>query len=164
MLCNVQDEDASHLFLTCDFPRNIRGWWLQINNMCWVFDNSLSCCFQQWKRPSWDVCQKKIWKSTFLVIVWSILKERNNRIFSGEVGSMQSIQEMTILRLVWWTKSWLPTFPYSADEVARNLAFLFNFRNRSHKCDSRNLMNEEVLSWSPPPEGCLKWNTDASCA
>lgn len=92
-----------------------------------------------------------------MVIAWSIWKERNNRIFNNQKSSLSEIQDLILLRLVWWIKTWDDPFPHSPEEVRRNPACLL-FSPRPVVCKPP----APISHWSAPVTHQLKWNVDAS--
>lgn len=103
---------------------------------------------------------KKVWVAIFFIIIWSVWKERNNRIFQQSVISTHHIKDLILLRLGWWIKGWDTHFPYSSEEVLRNPQCL---RWRSTKAYHPKLTADPLaFQWEPPQSGHLKWNVDAS--
>ena len=99
----------------------------------------------------------KLWLTSFMVIVWSIWKERNERTFNKKSSSLTEIQDLILLRLAWWIKVWDNSFPYSPDEVRRNpLCLKLHGKTPIHK------PLPTPSHWCPPGETLLKWNVDAS--
>lgn len=119
-LCSNEQEEISHLFLHCSFAHSLWGWWCRIWGLSWVWPSSLDSAFAQWSFPSKNKFLTKIWLAIFQVIVWSIWKERNDRIFNNTSNLVHETQNMVLLRLCWWVKNWKEPFPYSPIEVMRN--------------------------------------------
>lgn len=62
---------------------------------------------------------KKVWSAIFLVILWFIWKERNERVFKNKASSSKEVLNLILLRLGWWIKGWKEPFPYTPEEVVR---------------------------------------------
>lgn len=88
-------------------------------NLSWVCPASVEMAFVQWSFPSRSKFFKKVWSVIFLVIMWSIWKERNVRAFMNKSSSTSEVCNLILLRLGWWIKGWKEPFPYSLEEVAR---------------------------------------------
>lgn len=159
-LCLSYEESSDHLLLHCDFSYKLWCWWLKIWGLSWVFPLSLMDAFEQWVIYDKNLFFKKIWLAMFSIIVWSLWKERNSRIFCGKASSSSQLQDLILTRLNWWIKGWNSPFPYSANEIIRNprclqwCAEITPSRKPSTVISSRD--------WSPPEVGYLKWNVDAS--
>ncbi|XP_057249213.1 uncharacterized protein LOC130590681 [Beta vulgaris subsp. vulgaris] len=128
--CRENPEDVTHLFLLCPFAQSIWNWWCSLWNLSWVWPRSVKMAFEQWIYPSKNKFFRKVWLASFQVILWSLWKERNARVFSNSFSSSQEVQILILLRLCWWIKGWKDSFPYSPEEVIRN---------------------PECLQWKEPP-------------
>ncbi|XP_010667291.1 uncharacterized protein LOC104884346 [Beta vulgaris subsp. vulgaris] len=103
---------------------------------------------------------KKVWHATFFIIVWSLWKKRNSRIFENVASSQRQIQSMILLRLGWWIKGWCEDFPYSPLDIQRNPScLLWNCISPPSSIPKTIALSSE---WIPPNPGMLKWNDDAS--
>lgn len=160
ILCNSAPEDSDHLLLHCSFASRLWSWWLQLWNLSWVFPSHLDEAFEQWVSFDKNPFFLKIWCAIFSIVIWTIWKERNARIFRGVSSSIPQLQELVLTRLMWWIKGWGENFPYSMNEVLR-----------FPKCLSWNSCVKTQLPqsiatgsslWSPPRSGVMKWNVDAS--
>lgn len=152
-LCNSWPEEVSHLFLQCPVATELWAWWWEIWNIKWVWPSSLNLAFEQWSFPTSSKFFKKIWTASFLVIVWSLWKERNARVFNQKSCSLMEICNLILVRICWWLKAWKDPFPYSVDEVIRNPSCL----NWNPKVIRR-------LNTHPAPSALarLKWVVSAS--
>ncbi|XP_048490068.1 uncharacterized protein LOC125492022 [Beta vulgaris subsp. vulgaris] len=156
-LCFSYPESCNHLLLHCSMARQLWFWWLGIWNLQWVFPLSLRDAFDQWNFSTKGKFCKKIWFASFFVIVWTVWKERNARIFNNTSSSIKQLQELVLLRLSWWLKGWNDKFPYSANEVLRNPQCLFWDEGARTSCSFG-----PTALWSPPQSTSIKWNVDAS--
>ncbi|XP_048503205.1 uncharacterized protein LOC125498918 [Beta vulgaris subsp. vulgaris] len=158
--CKQHIEDEEHLFIHCELSRKLWYWWFALWDISWVLPRSLKDLFLQWNNCHADCFFKKVWKATFCIILWTLWKERNARVFSNIVCSDKQLQDMVLLRLCWWIKGWQDPFPYSSNEVMLNPKCL-----KGCLAAGRNVNpapSHEIPLWSPPPQSSFKWNTDAS--
>lgn len=104
--------------------------------------------YVQWSYPSRIKFFKKVWNAIFLVILWSIWKERNERIFQSKSSSSSEVCNLILLRLGWWINGWKEPFPYSPEEVARTPACLrwIEAQRRKPSLSNLNLQIEEINS------------------
>lgn len=162
VLCNIHPESVNHLFMGCTVASELWLWWLSIWGVSWVFPSTLKSLHNQWHAPFRGSIIKKSWQAIFFIILWTIWKERNGRIFENKECSMSQLKDLILLRLSWWLKGWGDFFPYSSTDLLRNpQCLLWN----SKPCPSNHLPSATAVeSWSPPPFGSLKWNVDASCS
>lgn len=160
VLCSQASESSNHLLLHCIVAQQLWCWWLEMWGIKWVFPANLKVTFEQWQSPLKSPFFKKVWHTCFFVIVWTIWKERNARIFEGSSSSVKFLQDMILLRIGWWIKGWCEEFPYSPNDIQRNpeclkwngsLASLSNLQAAAMPC-----------VWCPPESNQIKWNVDAS--
>lgn len=160
-LCNEESECVNHLLLQCNYAWKIWCWWMNLWEMSWVFPSTLKDILHQWTINRRDPFFKKVWWAMFYIIIWSLWKERNARIFQKEICSIEKTCDMILLRLGWWIKGWGDPFPYSCEEIVRNPHCLKNFRNPKRVSQ---VGFAPSIEWIPPPFNHLKWNVDASFA
>lgn len=158
-LCNEKSESVDHLLIHCSYSWRVWCWWLRLWNFSWSLPATVKSVFEQWVTQGWDPFFKKVWGSAFYIIIWSIWKERNARIFNNVSNTVEKISELILLRLGWWIKGWGDPFPYNCADIIRNPYCL-------RKCNmittSYRAATKTAISWSPPPVNQLKWNVDAS--
>lgn len=161
IMCNSCPEDASHLMLYCPFAMEIWSWWWELWNLSWVWPQSLDLALSQWSYPSRCKFFKKVWLAAFIVIIWSVWRERNERIFNKKSSSASEIKTLVLVRLCWWMKSWNCSFPYSVNEVLRYPRCLHWGNPLSHKKKiSQPLPHPQPSVSSSMP--CLKWTVGFS--
>ncbi|XP_057248291.1 uncharacterized protein LOC130590248 [Beta vulgaris subsp. vulgaris] len=153
-LCSSAPEDTSHLFLHCPFARMVWVWWCGLWDLSWVWPLSLEAAYAQWSFPCKNQFFQKVWNAAFQVIIWSIWKERNSRIFTNLNSSAQEVQTMVLLRLSWWIKTWKDPFPYSSNEILRTPQCL-SWQVPRKKVQTQRLPTPDKLTWvmniSPSP-------------
>lgn len=160
VFCNNAIEDHSHLLLHCSFSWRLWQWWIDIWGSCWVYPFSLSDAMISWHSPYREPFFKKVWLASFFIILWTLWKERNARVFSQKSSTPEQLQHLVLLRLCWWIKWWSDPFPYSPEEVFRHPPCL---RWGGSKClKTTHLPNPSSAQWTPPPSCAIKWNVDAS--
>lgn len=120
VLCNSMVESPDHLLLTCPFSWRICNWWLQVWGLNWIFPSSLSDAFNQWQCVGKNLFLKKVWVAIFPIIIWSIWKERNSRIFQNSCCTPTEVHDLILTRLCWWIKGWGDPFSFSIADVIRN--------------------------------------------
>nr|CCA66140.1 hypothetical protein [Beta vulgaris subsp. vulgaris] len=160
ILCSNSSETSDHLLLHCNFARSLWHWWFSLWNIQWVFPHTLREAFDQWQTRSRCVFFKKAWLTIFFIIVWSVWKERNSRIFEKSESSVKDIQDLILLRLGWWIKGWCDEFPYSPNDVLRSPSCLI--WNGANSLMQYPKLQPCPIVWTPPIENFLKWNVDAS--
>lgn len=148
VLCSLHSESSNHLLLHCQFAQIIWYWWINLWGMSWVFPSNLRSAFDQWQSPKTIPFFKKVWHACFFIIVWTIWKERNSRIFEERSCSAKQLQDMVLLRLGWWIKGWSDDFPYSPCDIQRNpKCLVWN----GYQPVSKLLQPiPDPCSWSPP--------------
>lgn len=120
IICSFPFEFSNHLLLHCQFDQTIWHLRLSLWNIKWVFPHSLKAAFDQWQTLSRCDFFKKAWHATIFIIVWSVWKERNSRIFEKSSSLTKDIQDLVLLRLGWWIKGWSEDFPFSPIDVQRS--------------------------------------------
>lgn len=157
VLCSKMEEDCQLLFIHCEVSLSIWQWWCDMWGVAWSCPSLLVDLFSLWKSLVKGDFVKKVWLSSF-VIVWTLWKERNQRVFNKVSSSKEDLCRLILLRISWWIKGWYPEFPYSPDEVVGHPEVL--------KFDVLRTENKSKIgveaSWEAPGIGWLKWNVDAS--
>lgn len=154
ILCNAQSETPNHLLLHCIFSYKLWSWWLELWGMSWVFPSNLKDALEQWMIFGNASFFKKIWLAIFSIIIWSIWKERNDRIFNSRSSSINQIIDLILLRLSWWIKGWGAGFPHSSDEILRNPSCLL--WSSSDGLIGCRPSEKSGMEWVSPPLGFLK--------
>ncbi|XP_048494429.1 uncharacterized protein LOC125494726 [Beta vulgaris subsp. vulgaris] len=160
IFCSEYPESSEHLLLHCAFSRDLWMWWINIWEIKWVFPQKLHEAFEQWSCVEKNPNFKKIWCAIFSIIIWTIWKERNARVFKNISCSLAQLQDLILTRLMWWMKGWGGEFPYSMDDVLRHPKCL-SWQPSSLALGPKKL-NPDHGVWFPPMSGSLKWNVDAS--
>ena len=160
VFCHAHPESSVHLLLHCSFSHAIWSWWLNLWGLCWVFPSELSDALDQWVMYGSNSFFKKIWIAIFSIVIWSIWKERNGRIFNSKSCSTDQLIDLILLRLSWWIQGWNLGFPHSSDEILRNPSCLL-WSPGSGLVGCRSPL-KICGDWAPPPAGFFKWNVDAS--
>lgn len=155
-LCSLEPEDISHLFLFCPFSMEIWAWWWDLWNLSWVWPKSLNLALSQWNYPRKEKLFKKIWLAAFIVIIWSIWRERNERIFNKKESSVSEIKNLILVRLCWWMKPWNLSFPYTIEEVIRIPQCLL-WGSAVPRRSKTSHLPPLIQLRSNPPDPCLKW-------
>ena len=149
VFCDWHLETESHLFLHCLFASQLWSWWLEIWNLSWCFPHNLRDCFFQWEYRNANPFFKKVWMVAFFIILWSIWKERNARIFKTTSCNTSQFKDLILLRLSWWIKGWGDEFPYSSNEVIHHPQCL---KWNSMPCRPHpHLLSSDSSDWEPPP-------------
>ncbi|XP_048493141.1 uncharacterized protein LOC104908756 [Beta vulgaris subsp. vulgaris] len=162
VFCNAELETTNHLLLHCRFSWNLWSWWLNLWGLSWSFPETIKNAFLQWQIYGKGIFFKKIWHSIFFIIIWSLWKERNSRIFNNSASSLEEIQDLILLRLCWWIRAWDDRFPFTSSEVIRNPACLKWVQSDGCKSGTAIVVNPPMVPWSPPMVNQLQWNVDAS--
>ncbi|XP_010678560.1 uncharacterized protein LOC104894092 [Beta vulgaris subsp. vulgaris] len=160
-LCNSFPESSDPLLLHCEVSRLIWGWWMNLWALKWVFPKTLSDAFSQWRLvKKKKKFFQKVWAAAFFIIVWTIWKERNLRIFEASSSSAKDLQDLVLLRIGWWISGWDEGFPYSPSDIQRNPWCL---EWEGSKAPASSIIHApSFIPWSPPLKNVLKWNVDAS--
>lgn len=158
-LCNSASETVDHLLLQCSYSWQVWCWWMNLWGVSWTPPSSLMANFKQWAISRVDPFFKKVWLAVFYIIIWSLWKERNGRIFNGTSFTIEKTCDMILTRLGWWIKGWGDPFPYSCEDIIRNPSCLRNCITKNSSLKTKIKLGS---SWSPPPPTFYKWNVDAS--
>lgn len=159
-LCMIEAESPEHLLLHCSVASQIWLWWIELWQISWVFPFSLKDAFSQWCWPKKSPFFKKVWSAVFFIILWTLWKERNQRIFTNQSSSIKIMKEMVLLRLGWWISGWKENFPYNPMDIMRNPACLQWSSNL--EISKANHIGKNDVIWCPPASHTIKWNVDAS--
>ena len=79
--CHEDGESVHHIFLHCSLTTKIWSYFLSRMGLKWVMPKKVTHLFSSWHWYSVSTKSKMFGECLLHTIVWSILKERNNRIF-----------------------------------------------------------------------------------
>ena len=80
-LCKSQAETGSHIFILCDYAREVWDIITQDINILWCKPDNLRECLQQWNGLCKTAGRQDHPEWLLPHFCWGIWKERNNRIF-----------------------------------------------------------------------------------
>jgi hypothetical protein len=104
-MCRCNGETAEHLLLHCPVAGGLWSWVLKAFGIHWVISGTVAeLLFSWWNglgRHSSD-----IWNLVPACLMWSIWKERNQRIFEDVFKADNQLLEGFILNLFDWSKAW----------------------------------------------------------
>lgn len=160
VLCNSDIESHDHLLLHCSFSSQLWASWLDLWNIKWVHPSRIRAAFEHWNPPNKNVFFKKVWTASFFIIIWTIWKERNSRIFKNTSSPISELHNLVLLRLGWWISGWNEPFPYSPTDIQRNPICLLWGGNKPSLQSQYITATHQI--WTAPDREQLKWNVDAS--
>lgn len=96
-MCLSSIETSDHLLLHCNVSKQVWNWWLGLWQINWVFPLNLRDAFNQWCWPEKSIFFKKVWTTIFFIILWTIWKERNKRIFTETKSSIKDMKDLILL-------------------------------------------------------------------
>lgn len=145
------------------FASKLWAWWLDLWHIKWVSPSRIWDFFLSMELSIRNPFFKKVWILMFFIIIWSIWRERNYRIFENNSSSMIHIQDLILLRLGCWISGWNESLSYSPLDIQRNPKCLL-WGNRSCLSFISNPVPKSMQAslWMPPELNYLKWNVDAS--
>lgn len=65
--------------------------------------------------------ERRIWKATPLVALWSIWKHRNECVFKNVQPDMEELQKLIIICLAIWLKAYSKHFQFSINDFLQNI-------------------------------------------
>lgn len=83
-LCNAVNEDVNHVFLNCNFAKQI---WIKLENpldKTWSHKTDIQNQFLDWHSSSCKGLAKKVWPIIPFAICWAIWGERNRRVMANK--------------------------------------------------------------------------------
>ena len=152
-LCGREDETINHLFLHCDFAAFIWKHFLKVCGISWCLPSSLVDIVEGWRLGPFSGCGLLMWKCIPFAILWSIWKERNDRIFKGSQTAVEDTVPLVTLRLSKWLLCKIEFSNLKLDDIAQDWKVYMM---------SGPSKGKVIVSWSPPPIGSLKFNVDGA--
>ena len=103
-LCNLTGETNNHLFLHCNFTKQVWNLFLSISNLNWTMPKHTSELLKSWVRRGGSKSQRRWWRLIPSCIWWSAWKERNGRCFENRYNSIHKVKWNCIVSLFFWCK------------------------------------------------------------
>lgn len=119
--CSNAVESVSHVLLHC--PRLWRVWSALVSwwDMCWVVPCSIEALLQWWAGVKLKKKERKIWNLVPLVMLWSVWKLRNDKVFNGGHPNFADLVDTVKSRIAFWAKSNITGVQYSVHDLVINL-------------------------------------------
>lgn len=119
LMCLHDAETVDHLLLRCEVAQFLWNSILPWFDCSWVSHNSMGAFYHTWLLGVGSAKGRVMWKASFLVLIWTIWKERNSRCFEG-VSSPKETLAYRVKFFVASRVSVLPNFRgHSIDSMLR---------------------------------------------
>ena len=119
--CLSQSEDIDHILLRCMLSRNIWNCLATDLGITLQASQNFRMFYDWWmSRKITNKLRRKLHILTFFTITWSLWSKRNLMIFQNQEFEHEALVNIIKWRIAMWSKAWKESFPYSAEELARN--------------------------------------------
>jgi exonuclease III len=121
-MCRNADETVDHLMLHCQFARQLWTFIFKSVGISWVLPSQVSELLFGW----WNWFGKRssgVWNLIPSCLMWTIWRERNNRIFEDQENSVAKIIEAFFGSLYDWSRVWGYTSSPSVGDFLASLMF-----------------------------------------
>lgn len=156
----------NHLFNSCDWASQLWHWMENILGASDRNRNSIQETITNWRSNFSKVNRvNSIWKSAPGFIVWTIWKERNRRIFSEEIRSLELAQDsitMNIKQLIQVKCKAEADEKPTIQELQILKVFQLEVSSNQPTGGISSLPSSQISKWQCPPEGSLKLNFDGA--
>jgi len=105
-LCDQEPETTDHLLINCSFAKTI--WWHSLSSLDCLCTFHQPMPLHQWwdhLRRLQDQHKKRGFYTLFLLVLWAIWKERNNRLFARQTSTVQELLERIKLDIELWIRA-----------------------------------------------------------
>eukprot|EP00268_Persea_americana_P068029 TRINITY_DN9427_c0_g3_i1.p1 TRINITY_DN9427_c0_g3~~TRINITY_DN9427_c0_g3_i1.p1 ORF type:complete len:256 (+),score=22.30 TRINITY_DN9427_c0_g3_i1:1157-1924(+) len=152
-MCQKEDESVNHLFLHCEVAASIWVHFLQRCGVSWTCPEKITEAAESWLGDYFVGCVHSLWRMLLSAILWSIWKERNNRIFKGTFSSLSNLVDLITMRIAGWALIRKEFSNFSIDDITVNWEACMG-------CGPSKM--RIYVHWSPSPIGMLKFNVDGA--
>ena len=121
-MCRSADESVDHLFLHCQVAKELWSFIFRCVGINWVLPFRVSDLLFSW----WNWFGKRssgVWNLIPSCLMWTIWRERNNRIFKDKETSLARITEFFYGSLFDWSRAWGLSCSPSVGDFLASLAF-----------------------------------------
>lgn len=119
--CMEEEESSKHLFFTCKYTWKVWMWCLEWWGVTGCLHADPIINIQQWSEMIGGKVSKKLWRSLFFAVTWTIWYYRNQCKFNAHLCEWPKIFEEVKLRLGFWSKAFNNNKEYTAWQVADQL-------------------------------------------
>jgi hypothetical protein len=120
-LCKKSEETTNHLLIHCEYTSALWQLILNLFGVLWVMPNNIQELLHCWKVQGRGHPKEVIWKVILALLMWSIWRERNRRIFEKSETNVLFLKSSFLSSLLGWVLVYVPTF------VSTNLVDLISF-------------------------------------
>lgn len=101
-LCELATESIDHLFVTRPVTWKLWSCFLDLMGVSWVCPGSWTGVMEYWFHSGLRSRRKLTWNTIPTVVLWSIWKERNMRVFEGTTSEFSGLFQNAKWRLCLW--------------------------------------------------------------
>ena len=90
-MCGKENETINHPFLHCEVAVQVWNDFIRRCDIAWCCPKNIAKAANAWRSGCFIGCGRLLWRIISFVILWSIRKERNERIFRGSSASVADL-------------------------------------------------------------------------
>lgn len=90
-LCGLADETIDHLLVNYPLTWKLRNFFMDLLRVAWAFSSSLDNLLGSWSLAHCNRRRKLAWITISVVVMWTIWKEINARIFESKAKEIKDI-------------------------------------------------------------------------
>eukprot|EP00268_Persea_americana_P031555 TRINITY_DN3077_c0_g1_i1.p1 TRINITY_DN3077_c0_g1~~TRINITY_DN3077_c0_g1_i1.p1 ORF type:complete len:146 (+),score=15.04 TRINITY_DN3077_c0_g1_i1:2680-3117(+) len=137
------EETVHHLFIHCNFARNVWMILFARFGISWVMPWSVEDLFQQWNFKCQFARGRILWKFLLYAFLWKVWLERNNRIFKNNSRTVEDIVEIIVRTVSEWATTKDAFQGVFLDDLNRSWDAVLKGGWRVN--------SSRPISWMPPP-------------
>ena len=124
-LCNISEEDATHLFCNCS--KTLPLWWESLSwvNTLGVFPQNPKDHFLQHDSGSAVGIKATRWKCWWVALTWTIWKHRNGTVFANQTFDGSKVLDDAVLLTWTWLKAMEKDFTLHLNHWSTHLTEAF---------------------------------------
>ena len=83
VMCRKEVKSVNHLFIHCEIEVSVWARFISRCGAAWCFPEKIGEAIESWMGGHFAGCGRTLWRMASFAIIWSIWRERNDRIFRG---------------------------------------------------------------------------------
>ncbi|XP_026452996.1 uncharacterized protein LOC113353687 [Papaver somniferum] len=117
LFCRQQEETADHLFVNCNYAREVWNHFIKAFKVSWVLPSSVRSHFEAWRFNNLTGKCRSVWWKVLYAVMWHLWKERGSRAFGGRTKEADELVFIIKQSIMLWLSDEKVFKDFTANQV-----------------------------------------------